>query len=177
VETCDANGQAELSANVFEHSVVKYIRKENYDPTAMGAGMEVDLHGYSRAVARAALRAGLKRLGQIFLSFGRDARIIKDFTFVTGVGRHSSTPFEPVLRPAMKEMLERDFDPPLPCHYVKGNAGRLTVKAEDLVVWLEAHTQGKKHSPADHSGTLRYKTAAELRERFEQLRSELDQGR
>lgn len=52
--------------------------------------------------------------------------------------KNSANPFEPVLRPAMMEMLQRDFSPPLPCEPLADNAGRLRVKAQDLVTWIDA---------------------------------------
>jgi hypothetical protein len=50
-------------------------------------------------------------------------------------------PFEPVLRPAMQRMLTEDFDPPLPCEFVEHNAGRLVVRAHDLIQWLNAQVR------------------------------------
>jgi hypothetical protein len=38
----------------------------------------------------------------------------------------------------MREMLMKDFDPPLPCDFVEGNRGRLIVRAKDLVHWMDA---------------------------------------
>lgn len=38
----------------------------------------------------------------------------------------------------MMEMLQRDFSPPLPCEPLADNAGRLRVKAQDLVTWIDA---------------------------------------
>lgn len=53
--------------------------------------------------------------------------VVKNFTFITGVGKHSRKPFEPVLRPAAQDMLLEEFDPPLATHLCEGNAGRLQV--------------------------------------------------
>jgi pentatricopeptide repeat protein len=51
-----------MQTYVFESSVVGYVRSENYEPdTQDDVGMMIDLHGYCKPVARAALRAGLKR--------------------------------------------------------------------------------------------------------------------
>lgn len=57
-----------------------------------------------------------------------DPAVVKDFTFITGVGKHSKRPFEPVLRPAAQDMLLDEFDPPLATHFFDGNAGRLQVR-------------------------------------------------
>jgi len=54
---------------------------------------------------------------------------------------NSEMPFEPVLRPAMQRMLTEDFDPPLPCEFVEHNAGRLVVRAHDLIQWLNAQVR------------------------------------
>lgn len=65
----------------------------------------------------------------------------------------SANPFEPVLRPAMQEMLERDFDPPLPCEPVRNNPGRLRVRAQDLVTWMNAQVRKAfDRSPIDRVG-------------------------
>jgi hypothetical protein len=44
--------------------------------------------GYSQPVARAAVRAGLKRLSQMYVQMGKREDLIKDFVFITGVGRN-----------------------------------------------------------------------------------------
>jgi len=47
---------------VFDTSLVGSVRSENYDPhDELSPGMVVDLHGYNLAVAKAAVRSGLKR--------------------------------------------------------------------------------------------------------------------
>lgn len=111
------------------------------------------------------------RLSQMYINAGRNKEMVKDFVFITGVGRHSAMPFEPVLRPAMQEMLTNDFDPPLPCQSVEGNWGRMVVKAKDLVNWLEAQTDsGRKLTPAElHSSTFKLKSATDLKKNFENL--------
>ena len=55
-------------------------------------------------------------------------------------------PFEPVLRPAMQEMLTKEFDPPLPCEIMPNNAGRIIVRAKDLVQWLDIRVRATTHS-------------------------------
>lgn len=46
------------------------------------------IQGYSQPVARAAVRAGLKRLSQMYVQMGKREDLIKDFVFITGVGRN-----------------------------------------------------------------------------------------
>lgn len=53
--------------------------------------------------------------------------VVHDFTFITGVGKHSKKPFEPVLRPAAQNMLLEEFNPPLETHFAEGNTGCLQV--------------------------------------------------
>lgn len=78
---------------------------------------------------------------------------------------NSEMPFEPVLRPAMQRMLTEDFDPPLPCEFVEHNAGRLVVRAHDLIQWLNAQVRqdrrwscrgGVEERTEETSPSLRY---------------------
>ena len=46
---------------------------------------------------------------------------------ITGQGKHSSTPYSPVLRPEVQRMLLDEFYPPLWSTTTVGNTGRLVV--------------------------------------------------
>ncbi|CAN0154988.1 unnamed protein product, partial [Laminaria digitata] len=91
-------------------------------------GDVVDLHGYSAAVAKAAIRSGLKRLLRRFLT--ADPAVVRDFTIITGQGKHSRRAFEPVLRPAAQDMFLEEFDPPIVSRFEPKNLGRLKVGRE-----------------------------------------------
>ena len=77
----------------------------------------------------------------MYVQMGKKEDLIKDFVFITGIGRNSEMPFEPVLRPAMQRMLMEDFEPPLPCETVEHNPGRMLVRSNDLLLWLNAQVR------------------------------------
>ncbi len=51
IDTLDKARKFDLAAHVFESSVVKCIRSEDYEMCSDGPGMVVDLHGYSQVQA------------------------------------------------------------------------------------------------------------------------------
>lgn len=53
---------------------------------------------------------------------------MNEFTIITGRGKHSRQPFEPVLRPVAQDMLLEEFQPPIPTHFDPTNDGRLQVR-------------------------------------------------
>lgn len=71
----------------------------------------------------------------------------------------------------MQKMLTEDFDPPLPCETMEKNAGRMVVRAADLVQWLNAQSSAKSKSPAElHSGTLKLRTAQQLETSYQDFK-------
>ncbi|CAN0490175.1 unnamed protein product, partial [Hapterophycus canaliculatus] len=57
----------------------------------------------------------------------KDSSVVREFTIITGRGKHSRQAFEPVLRPVAQDMLLEEFDPPIPTHFDPTNDGRLQV--------------------------------------------------
>lgn len=53
--------------------------------------------------------------------------MVRDFTIITGQGKHSRRAFEPVLRPAAQDMFLEEFDPPIVSRFEPKNLGRLKV--------------------------------------------------
>lgn len=58
----------------------------------------------------------------------KDPSVVRQFTIITGRGRHSRHAFEPVLRPVAQGMLLEEFDPPIPTQFDPTNDGRLQVR-------------------------------------------------
>ena len=105
----------------------------------------VDLHGYSVALAGAAMRHVLAKLGREHAE--REAlcevdggRCTDGLVVITGRGLGSGTS-GPLLGPAVLAMLESDFEPPITARVVDGNEGRLLVNGGSLQVWLAANAQ------------------------------------
>ena len=57
----------------------------------------------------------------------KDPEVVRDFTIITGQGKHSRRAFEPVLRPAAQDMFLEEFDPPMVSRFEPKNLGRLKV--------------------------------------------------
>ncbi|CAN0387779.1 unnamed protein product, partial [Discosporangium mesarthrocarpum] len=125
VDLLDSVEEYDKAVYVYETSLAGVSARESWDPSY---GNMVDLHGYSGAVAKAAIRSGLKKLLQRYINAGKDPSVVCDFTLITGVGKHSKRPFEPVLRPAAANMFLTEFNPPLPTRLDSDNKGRLLVR-------------------------------------------------
>ena len=59
---------------------------------------------------------------------------------ITGQGKHSSTPYSPVVRPEVQRMLLDEFYPPLWSTTTVGNTGRLVVDSDAI----QAYYDGQK---------------------------------
>eukprot|EP00638_Chattonella_subsalsa_P000339 CAMPEP_0117756924 /NCGR_PEP_ID=MMETSP0947-20121206/14398_1 /TAXON_ID=44440 /ORGANISM="Chattonella subsalsa, Strain CCMP2191" /LENGTH=939 /DNA_ID=CAMNT_0005576665 /DNA_START=451 /DNA_END=3270 /DNA_ORIENTATION=+ len=169
IECLDAAKQYDKSIYVYNEFILSKDQ-ERFDPSG---GLLVDLHGFSQSVAKAAIRSGLRSLLQKYIKSGNDDQCVKDFTFITGIGRRSEKKFEPVLRPVMQDFLLKEFDPPLQTHFKADNEGRLVVYKNDLLSWLRKMTTPKKGiSPAEQYGTLQLRWPSDLENDFTNFRKE-----
>ncbi|KAG5175893.1 hypothetical protein JKP88DRAFT_265646 [Tribonema minus] len=168
VELLEECGEFDKTVYVFDQAVAVGPGAANgsLDPST---GKTVDLHGYSLAVAKAAVRSGLQHLRRKYQSTGQDVSVVNDFTIITGIGRHSKLAFKPTVRPTVQAMLLEEQDPPLRAQFTPGNAGRLVVQKGELVNWL--NKQGDKDrvkTPADDAGNLKLKSASDLQQSFQE---------
>ncbi len=105
----------------------------------------LDLHGYSVALAGAAVRHVLSKLAHEHaeregLCELDGARCADGLIFITGRGLGSGTS-GPLLGPAVRAMLQDDFEPPIVARVADGNEGRLLVDGESLQGWLAANAR------------------------------------
>jgi len=95
----------------------------------------LDFHGWSTALARAALRHVLK---QCQADYEKGFRI-KGLNIFTGKGYAKSNP---VLRPAVTRMLQTEFNPPLAFDV---NNGVITVDSANIVHWIQRQREVQRH--------------------------------
>ncbi|CAM9902019.1 unnamed protein product [Scytosiphon promiscuus] len=171
MELLDEAGQHSKAVYIYEAIFAKQ-QAENWDPSD---GDAVNLHGYSQAVAKAAVRSGLSRVLQRFLVAEKDPSVVREFTIITGRGKHSRQAFEPVLRPVAQDMLLEEFEPPIPTHFDPTNDGRLMVRKEDILAWcMEESQKGKRApAPADSVGSLKLRGVLDLKLAYDEAVSEV----
>lgn len=99
--------------------VLSHYHKDN-----KGSDLAIDLHGWSTALARAALRNVMKDYKETYYHSGP----IKTLRIMTGKGYSKN---QPVLRPAVTKMLTSDFDPPL--EFELASNGDILVKPEGIM--------------------------------------------
>eukprot|EP00752_Nemacystus_decipiens_P007447 g6656.t1 len=170
MELLDEAGQFSKAVYIYE-AIFARQQAENWDPSD---GDAVNLHGYSQAVAKAAVRSGLSRVLQRFLVAEKDPSVVRQFTIITGRGKHSRQAFEPVLRPVAQDMLLEEFDPPMPTHFDPTNDGRLQVRKEDILAWcMQESEKGKRApAPADSAGSLKLRGVVDLKAAYDKAVSE-----
>lgn len=71
----------------------------------------------------------------------KDSSVVREFTIITGRGKHSRQAFQPVLRPAAQDMLLEEFDPPIPTRFDPTNDGRLQVQTS---VSIDRHGRDRR---------------------------------
>lgn len=97
----------------------------------------VDLHGWSTALARAALR----NLMQEFQSQFDSGFPVRGLTILTGKGYSKNTP---ILRPAVTRMLQTEFNPPL-AFSVKN--GKISIDKATILHWVRTQN-GEREPPS-----------------------------
>jgi len=124
VETLDEYYKRGLQSEILCH----------FAKTGSKNQVTVDLHGWSTALARAALRNVMQGYQQTYECCGT----ILPLSILTGKGFSKN---QPVLRPAVTKMLETEFSPSL--RYTIHN-GEITVNQEAIVEWIRSQDEQEK---------------------------------
>lgn len=101
--------------------------------------LEIDLHSYSLAAARAAVFSTMKDIVDgVKLDFDR----ISEFNIITGKGKGSLNQ-APVLRPDIKRMFTVAFQPPVKCSIDRNNSGLIRIDPSSLRKWSKLQSKGQ----------------------------------
>jgi pentatricopeptide repeat domain-containing protein 1 len=123
----DKAGQKDLAQTLYDDGVrAKIVRPwtRTRDPRSGELIRAVDLHNFSEAMAKTAMRSVLESLLQ--------GKPVHDVTteLVIIVGKGKGSEYDPVLLPAVQKLLDEDYE--VPCSMDPLNAGRLIVTSEAL---------------------------------------------
>lgn len=143
VNVLDEIEEYEEAVKVFESTIAQHIHPKHYSHEACSQSrddaMYVDLHGYSVAVAKAAVRSALGILRRM------DKPL--NLVLITGRGKKSSKSnherLDPVLKPSVQRWLSSS-EPPLTPAELVGNTGRLIVSNELIETWASSVPSGFK---------------------------------
>ncbi|KAG7385378.1 hypothetical protein PHYPSEUDO_001592 [Phytophthora pseudosyringae] len=110
-------------------------------PWRLKDGFEIDLHTFSRGVAKCAVVSAFEEIarsqqGISDVSLAGNAPL-QDLRIITGVGKRSQTFMKPVLRQEITELLTKSGRPPLWPSSHPTNAGVLLVRHNALRKWLK----------------------------------------
>jgi tetratricopeptide (TPR) repeat protein len=135
------------ASDLFERIMnAKILREPNW---LREGGFEVDLHTFSKGVARCAVIMALNQLKDSYVHSNdahRDQRI-QDLRIITGVGKRSKEFMQPVVASEVKQLLQDVYRPPLQIKRHPTNPGCLVVSSSSLLKWL---TQKDKQSKRKH---------------------------
>jgi len=123
LDLLDSYYQLGLKSGVLSH----FAKDQTIAPNST----VVDLHGWSTALARAALR----NLMQEFQSQFESGFPVRGLTILTGKGYSKNTP---ILRPAVTRMLQTEFNPPL-AFSVKN--GTISIDKPEIVHWIRTQSR------------------------------------
>ena len=107
-----------------------------------------DLHSLNVAGACGAVRVGLR---EVF----RDPDVDVDVVIVTGRGKNSKVPYEPILRPQIQDLLIDAIYPPLPSYTLRGNLGAIMLEREGVREWVSWESWVKGRLLVGVAGKLR----------------------
>lgn len=93
---------------------------------------EIDLSGMSLPVARAACRYVLNDIAKTH----KEGNVVKDLTFITGVGKGKGESCLTSLREFVQLVLDRDFDPPMSSAVPRRALGTVEIPSDKLLAWL-----------------------------------------
>ncbi|KAL3665985.1 hypothetical protein V7S43_008783 [Phytophthora oleae] len=110
-------------------------------PWRLKDGFEIDLHTFSRGVAKCAVVSAFEEItrsqqGVSAVSLAGNAPL-QDLRIITGVGKRSQTFMKPVLRQEITELLTKSNRPPLWPSPHPTNPGVLLVRHNALRKWLK----------------------------------------
>ncbi|KAG1696246.1 hypothetical protein DVH05_018792 [Phytophthora capsici] len=110
-------------------------------PWRLKDGFEIDLHTFSRGVAKCAVVSAFEEItrsqqGVSAVSLAGNAPL-QDLRIITGVGKRSQTFMKPVLRQEISELLTKSNRPPLWPSPHPTNPGVLLVRHNALRKWLK----------------------------------------
>jgi hypothetical protein len=127
----DRGGQKELAQEVYREGAqqLRVVQPWRYTRNAQEERVRaMDLHTFSAAMSRAALRSYLERL------LAKETVVpADDWIIIVGQGRHSVE--EPVLLPTVWRLLQYEYNLPVTTDPV--NPGRLVVQSRDLSVLVK----------------------------------------
>lgn len=125
MQALDSAGQKELAQSIYDEGVIsRAVKPWKTSEDAEGRPIRVlDLHLFSAALARAAVRSYLENL-----LAGRRRAVVDDLVIVVGKGLRSSA--APVLGAAVSKILSEEYD--IVASVVESNIGRLIVEKKDL---------------------------------------------
>lgn len=128
----DRAGQKELAISAFGEGVRRRaIMPWRNSLSSDGETLQVmDLHSFSAAMARTAVRSYMESVAR------ERCEVIEDWVIVVGKGKHSD--FVPVLKTAVLEILRGEFG--LEARSDPTNLGRVIVPATSLKQYIERHT-------------------------------------
>lgn len=135
VDTLDEFRQFTPARQVFERMMREGLIREH--PWRQKEGYEIDLHTFSRGVAKCAVVFAFEEIAKQHRGLITSGQIPDDLRIITGVGRRSSEFMTPVLKNAVKELLTRSSRPPLWAGTHPKNPGVLLIRHNAMRKWLE----------------------------------------
>ena len=125
MQALDSAGQKEMAQSIYDEGVIsRAVKPWKTSKNAEGRPIRVlDLHLFSAALARAAVRSYLESL-----LAGRRRAVVDDLVIVVGKGLRSIA--APVLGAAVTKILSEEYD--IVASVVESNTGRLIVEKKDL---------------------------------------------
>jgi pentatricopeptide repeat domain-containing protein 1 len=129
VQALDSAGQKELAVSIYDEGLgLEFFKNPWRFAVESSTGVQmnaIDLHSFSAAMSRAAVRSHMESL----LSAGLSSPLLnEDLTIIVGKGLRSEN--LPVLKRAMKNLLQAEFG--IDAIVDDRNSGRLVIPLEDL---------------------------------------------
>ena len=129
MQALDSSGQKELAQSIYEEGLFSGTLKP-WKPSKDADGRPIrvlDLHLFSGALARAAVRSHMELL------LSRQRGVVDDLVIVVGKGLRSSN--GPVLGAAVMQWLSEEYG--ISASVVESNTGRLRITKQDLQMLVD----------------------------------------
>lgn len=117
---------------IFSEAVGRGIILRSHD--TLDSTWEFDLSGMSLHVARAACRYILLRIARSH----KDGEGVENLTLITGTGRGQKDEKHTSLQEYVRQVLERDFDPPLHSLVPMRAVGTVEIDKDSILAWAES---------------------------------------